>query len=72
MEKLEADPYAGLEIAHPCTEHFGPRSVDFQEDVAVQHVFFYVGLKFDDTLVKQMKERGESVNLSSVCRAIFV
>jgi hypothetical protein len=46
VEKLEADAYAGLEIAHPCTEHFGPKQVDGdnnQAEEAPQHVLFYVG-----------------------------
>lgn len=70
VEKLEGDEMAMLEIAHPCTTHFGPRQVDPPQGGASHHptfrVHFYVGLKFDEALVRRKKEAGETVNLTAV------
>jgi hypothetical protein len=47
VEKLEGDEEAGLELAHPCTTHFGPRPSDppprSESHHPIHHVHFYVG-----------------------------
>ncbi|KAJ1495940.1 Poly(A) polymerase central domain-containing protein [Baffinella frigidus] len=60
------DDNAGLEIAHPCTEKFGPKSVpkpDAAGETQLQ-CYFFVGLKFDQELVRQMKAEGSNINLT--------
>mmetsp|Transcript_9142 Transcript_9142/g.18241 ORF Transcript_9142/g.18241 Transcript_9142/m.18241 type:complete len:573 (+) Transcript_9142:375-2093(+) len=61
VEKLELDEHAGLKVAHPCTRHFGPHAAGPE----LWQVAFFVGLKFDEELVKQMREQGRSVNLTN-------
>jgi len=66
VEKLEMDHSAGLKAAHPCTRHFGPHAEAGTGPGGSERwlVLFYIGLKFDDEAVKQLKEAGQSVNLT--------
>ena len=56
------DEYGGLELAHPCTQHFGPVASGTEPEYF--QVFFFLGLKFDAELVEEMKRNGQSVNLT--------
>eukprot|EP00960_Hanusia_phi_P066295 766364-Hanusia_phi.AAC.4 len=55
---------SGLYIAHPCTRHFGP----VKAEPCAGGEDKLNGLKFDDALVKAMKESGRGVELTTpVC-----
>ncbi|EKX46853.1 hypothetical protein GUITHDRAFT_162826 [Guillardia theta CCMP2712] len=68
VEKLTTSQL-GLYIVHPCTRHFGPIPAEHlgggdPEDGPWQNIFFYLGLKFDDNLVRHMKASGQSVDFT--------
>jgi len=56
-----------LELAHPCTDYFSPAAQDRPREwgEGQERGFFFIGLKFNDEVVKKMREEKKQVNLTA-------